>query len=68
MRAVVFDLNGTLSNDEPLLARIYCDLLADQSRPLTEGEYFEHLAGLPDFSRDKVAAHLAGSGENREGR
>jgi beta-phosphoglucomutase len=48
MKAVVFDFNGTLSDDEPVLARIYCDLLAEQSRPLTEADYYEHLAGLPD--------------------
>jgi beta-phosphoglucomutase len=48
MKAVVFDFNGTLSNDEPLLARIYCELFAEQGRPLTEAEYYEHLAGRTD--------------------
>src|SRR5205085_8514292 len=48
MRAVVFDFNGTLSNDEPVLARVYQELFAELGRPLTETEYFEHLAGHTD--------------------
>ena len=48
MKAVVFDLNGTLSDDEPVLARIYGELFAEQGRPLTEADYYEHLAGRPD--------------------
>ena len=48
MRAVVFDFNGTVSNDEPVLARVYRELFAELGRPLTEAEYYEHLAGHPD--------------------
>ena len=48
MRAVVFDFNGTLSNDEPVLARVYQELFAELGRPLTEREYYEHLAGHTD--------------------
>ena len=48
MRAVVFDFNGTLSNDEPVLARVYQELFAELGRPLTETEYFEQLAGHTD--------------------
>ena len=44
-RAVLFDFNGTLSHDEPLLCRIYRDMFAARGRPLTEGEYFGLLAG-----------------------
>jgi beta-phosphoglucomutase len=46
--AVVFDFNGTLSDDEPVLARIYSELFAEQGRPLTEADYYEELVGLPD--------------------
>jgi beta-phosphoglucomutase len=48
MRAVVFDFNGTLSDDEPVLARVYQELFAELGRPLTEAEYFEQLAGHTD--------------------
>ena len=45
VRAIVFDFNGTLSHDEPLLFAIYSELFAEQGRPLTEHEYFTKLAG-----------------------
>ena len=48
VRAVAFDFNGTLSNDEPLLARVYREQFAELGRPITEAEYFEHLAGHTD--------------------
>ena len=48
MTAVVFDFNGTLSDDEPLLARVYQELFAELGKPLTEAEYYEHLAGHTD--------------------
>ena len=46
--AVVFDFNGTLSDDEPVLARVYQELFAELGRPITVGEYYEHLAGHTD--------------------
>jgi beta-phosphoglucomutase-like phosphatase (HAD superfamily) len=46
--AVAFDFNGTLSDDEPLLARIYAELCAELGRPLSEAEYFDELAGHTD--------------------
>jgi beta-phosphoglucomutase len=47
-KAVVFDFNGTLSNDEPVLAQIYSGLFGELGAPLTEAEYYEHLAGHTD--------------------
>ena len=44
-RALVFDFNGTLSHDEPVLYAIYAELFAEHGRPLTEGDYFGSLAG-----------------------
>jgi beta-phosphoglucomutase len=46
--AVAFDFNGTLSDDEPVLARVYQELFAELGRPLTVAEYYEHLAGHTD--------------------
>jgi beta-phosphoglucomutase len=47
-RAVVFDFNGTLSDDEPILARVYVEQFAELGKPITEAEYFEQLAGHTD--------------------
>lgn len=34
-RAVVFDFNGTLSHDEPILLATFQELFAEYGRPLT---------------------------------
>src|SRR5437868_7397653 len=47
-KAVVFDFNGTLSDDEPVLARIYVQMFGELGAPLTEAEYYQHLAGHTD--------------------
>jgi beta-phosphoglucomutase len=47
-RAVIFDFNGTLSDDEPILFEIFRDLFAEHGKPLSAQEYFDHLAGLSD--------------------
>jgi HAD superfamily hydrolase (TIGR01509 family) len=48
VRAVIFDFNGTLSHDEPILCEIFCELFAEHGRPLSAQEYFDDLAGLSD--------------------
>ena len=48
MQAVVFDFNGTLSDDEPVLARVYAELFGELGRPMTADEYYEQLAGRTD--------------------
>jgi beta-phosphoglucomutase len=48
-RAVIFDFNGTLSDDEPLLLRVYTDMFREHLQwPLTSEHYFHVLAGLSD--------------------
>jgi beta-phosphoglucomutase len=47
-RAIVFDFNGTLSHDEPVLCEIFIDLFAEHGKPLSAQEYFDVLAGLSD--------------------
>lgn len=47
-KAVAFDFNGTLSDDEPVLARIYVRIFAELGAPLSEEEYYEQLAGHTD--------------------
>ena len=46
--AAIFDFNGTLSHDEPILAQIFMDLFAKHGRPLSAQEYYDDLAGLSD--------------------
>ena len=48
MTALLFDFNGTLSDDEGVLCTIFRELFAEQGRPLSEQEYFDELAGLSD--------------------
>jgi beta-phosphoglucomutase len=48
VRAVVFDFNGTLSHDEPILCKIFMELFAEHGRPLSAQEYYDELAGLSD--------------------
>lgn len=45
---MIFDFNGTLSHDEPILLAIFQELFAELGRPLPAEEYFDHLAGLSD--------------------
>jgi beta-phosphoglucomutase len=47
-RAVIFDFNGTLSRDEPILYEIFSELFAEHAKPLSAQEYFDRLAGLSD--------------------
>jgi HAD superfamily hydrolase (TIGR01509 family) len=47
-RAIVFDFNGTLSDDEPILYRIFAGLFAEHGKPLSEREYYDQLAGHSD--------------------
>jgi beta-phosphoglucomutase len=46
--ALVLDFNGTLSDDEPVLARVYEELFAELGRPITAAQYFAELAGHTD--------------------
>jgi beta-phosphoglucomutase len=47
-RAVAFDFNGTLSDDEPVLLAVYQELFAEHGRPLTADAYYGTLAGLSE--------------------
>ena len=47
-RAVTFDFNGTLSDDEEILFGVYAALFAEHGRPLSRDEYYAGLAGLSE--------------------
>jgi HAD superfamily hydrolase (TIGR01509 family) len=48
VEALLLDFNGTLSDDERLLAAVYAQILAARGRTLTPARYVEELAGLSD--------------------
>jgi len=48
MQALVFDFNGTISDDEPVLIRVYQELFEEIGRPITAAEYLSELAGHTD--------------------
>lgn len=45
---MLFDFNGTLSDDEHIQCEIYQEIFAEAGKPLAVTEYFEQLAGLSD--------------------
>lgn len=47
--AIIFDFNGTLSQDEPILCEIFVELFAEHGKPLSAQEYFDVLAGRSDL-------------------
>lgn len=47
-RALIFDFNGTLSDDESIMYRVFAELFADQGKPLGQADYVERLAGHSD--------------------
>jgi beta-phosphoglucomutase len=64
-RAVIFDFNGTLSHDEPILLAIFQQLFAEYGRPLSAEEYFDRLAGRsdPEIVRTWLGADHPAAGE-----
>jgi beta-phosphoglucomutase len=46
--ALLFDFNGTLSDDEQIQCQIYQEIFAEAGKPLGKAQYFAELAGLSD--------------------
>ena len=46
--AIIFDFNGTLSDDEPVMCDIFVNIFAEHGKPRSAQEYFDELAGLSD--------------------
>jgi beta-phosphoglucomutase len=47
-RAIAFDFNGTLSQDETVLCDLFVELFGELGRPMSAQEYFDRLAGRSD--------------------
>lgn len=63
-RAVIFDFNGTLSDDEPLLFTLYTDIFARQlGWTLSADEYFTRFAGRSDRTIVEMAVAQAAPGD-----
>ena len=59
---MIFDFNGTLSQDEPVLCRIYRELFAEYGEPISDHEYYERLSGLAEHT---IAEICLGPGDPR---
>jgi HAD superfamily hydrolase (TIGR01509 family) len=61
IRAIVLDFNGTLAQDDHLLAPIYVDAFASVGASLTAEEYHRELGALPDREVFDLALRRAGA-------
>ena len=59
---MIFDFNGTLSQDEPVLCRIYRELFAEYGVPISDRDYYERLSGLAEHT---IAEICLGEGDPR---
>jgi beta-phosphoglucomutase len=59
VRALLFDFNGTLSDDEWIQCDVYRQLFAELERPLSAKQYFDELAG---FSDEEIVDRWLGPG------
>jgi HAD superfamily hydrolase (TIGR01509 family) len=48
LRAVIFDFNGIIVNDEPIHFRLFQRVLAEEGIPLTEEDYYARYLGFDD--------------------
>jgi HAD superfamily hydrolase (TIGR01509 family) len=63
-RAVIFDFNGTLSDDEPILARIFAEIFAERlGWVMSAEEYRTTLLGRSDREIVEVAVRDHGGGD-----
>lgn len=60
VRAVVFDFNGTLSDDEPILDRLFREVFAGLGIAMTSEDYYRELAGYSDVEIVERALELHG--------
>jgi len=61
IRAVVFDFDGVIANNEPLHFRAYRDVLRDRGVSLTEREYYDSYLGYDDVGAFQAILSDAGA-------
>lgn len=61
LRAILFDFNGVLVDDEPIHFELLRRVLAEEGQELDEAGYFSRFVGLPD--RDAIALFFRQRGE-----
>jgi len=61
LRAVLFDFNGVLVDDEPIHLELFQRVVAEEGIALSAADYFARYLGLDD--RSCFAAVLAAAGE-----
>jgi beta-phosphoglucomutase len=60
IRAIVLDFNGTLAQDDHLVAPLYVEMFASLGLPLTVEEYHREFAAIPDRDVAELALRRAG--------
>ena len=60
IRAIVLDFNGTLAQDDHLVAPLYVEMFASLGLPLTAEDYHREFAAMPDRDGAEVALRRAG--------
>jgi beta-phosphoglucomutase len=60
IRAIVLDFNGTLAQDNDLVAPLYVDMFASVGVPLSAEDYYQDLAAMPDREVAELAIRKAG--------
>ncbi len=61
LRAILFDFNGVLVDDEPIHFELFRKVLAEEGIGLTEEDYYAHYLGFDD--RDCLRAAFSAAGE-----
>ena len=62
-RGVIFDFNGTLSDDEPILLEVFTEIFAERlGYDLDAVDYDERLRGLTDREIVETVVHQSGAG------
>jgi HAD superfamily hydrolase (TIGR01509 family) len=60
LRAILFDFNGVLVDDEPLHCDLLCRILGEEGIELDEQQYYRSFVGLDDRKSFRLALERAG--------
>ncbi|MCB1215301.1 MAG: HAD family phosphatase [Deltaproteobacteria bacterium] len=60
MKALIFDFNGVIVDDEPIHFELFQKVLAEEGITLSHQDYYEHYLGMDDFGCLRVASRDQG--------